>query len=81
MYTHASDTHRRSTPWLVNAVHEVTQLFSRWRSRRETYIRLMSLDDRLLQDIDLTRADIWSAARGDFPRTAANTNTPKRNVA
>ena len=51
------------------------RLFSRWRTRRETYMRLMALDDRLLQDIGLTRADVWSATNGDFHKTPANTNT------
>ena len=35
---------------------------------------LMALDDRLLQDIGLTRADVWSATNGDFRKTPANTN-------
>lgn len=51
------------------------RLFSRWRTRRETYMHLMALDDRLLQDIGLTRADVWSATNGDFHKTPANTNT------
>ena len=38
-------------------------------------MRLMALDDRLLQDIGLTRADVWSATNGDFHKTPANTNT------
>jgi hypothetical protein len=41
----------------------------------------MSLDDRHLDDIGLTRGDIWSAANGDFRKSAANSNSAAKDAA
>ena len=67
--------------WVATVILRGGRLFSRWRSRRETYVRLMALDDRLLQDIGLTRADVWSAMNGDVRKTPANTNTSTKDAA
>jgi uncharacterized protein YjiS (DUF1127 family) len=67
--------------WIVSAVHGGHAFFDRWHSRRTSYIRLMSLDDRLLDDIGLTRGDIWSAANGDFRKSAANSNSAEQDAA
>lgn len=43
-----------------------------WRERARTYAELSSLDDRSLQDIGLTRGEIYSVARSATdPRRAA----------
>ena len=67
--------------WIADPVRWIYRTVLEWRHRRELYIRLISLDDHLLQDIGLTRGDIWAAAKGDFRRTPANANTSSKNVA
>jgi len=66
---------------IVSAVHGDHAFFDRWHSRRTTYVRMMSLDDRLLDDIGLMRGDIWSAANGDFRKSAANSNSAEQDAA
>ena len=67
--------------WIVRAVRGSHEVISRWHSRRKTYVRMMSLDDRLLDDIGVTRGDLWSAANGDFRKTAANSNSAEQDAA
>ena len=81
MTVRASNVLNLVPAWIASAVHGGHELFTRWRSRRSTYDLLMSLDDRHLQDIGLTRGDIWSAANGDFRKSAANKNSATRDAA
>ena len=67
--------------WIVVAIQWPFRTFVEWSRRRETYLRLMSLDHHLLQDIGLSRADVWSAAKGNFRKTAANNNSSTKSVA
>lgn len=66
---------------IARAVRGSHEVISRWHSRRKTYVRMMSLDDRLLEDIGVTRGDLWSAANGDFRKTAANCNSAEQDAA
>lgn len=52
----------------------VSGLFGRMRHRRRVYAELMSLDDRMLSDIGLTRGDIPFVAKGVYQRSARNDN-------
>ena len=79
--TYALNALKLVPEWVATVILRGGRLFSRWRSRRETYTCLMALDDRLLQDIGLTRADVWSATNRDFRKTPANTNTSTRDAA
>jgi uncharacterized protein YjiS (DUF1127 family) len=45
----------------------VLALLRHWRERRQATHELLSLDDRLLKDIGLTRGDIWAAVHGELP--------------
>lgn len=52
----------------------VKGLFSRINRRRRIYAELMSLDDRMLSDIGLTRGDIPFVAKGVYQREPRNDN-------
>ena len=81
MTAHAPNISNFFPGWIEATVQEGHRLFTRWHTRRRTYGRLMSLDDHLLQDIGLTRADIWSAASGDIRKTAVNGNSSAHDAA
>ena len=52
----------------------------RWREQQQAYRELMSLDDHVLHDIGITRADIPYVVRGRPParRRAANDDSPRK---
>lgn len=52
----------------------------RWRQQQQAYRELMSLDDHVLHDIGITRADIPYVVRGRAParRPAANDDSPRK---
>ncbi len=81
MTTYALNALKLVPEWVATVILWGGRLFSRWRVRRETYMCLMALDDRLLQDIGLTRTDIWSATNGDFRKTPANMNNSTKDAA
>lgn len=74
---------------VANAIVSVTQAiaklpntFKSWRQRRRTYVELMSLDERTLADIGITRGEIDQIASGQYipaPRRAAS--VPEEAVA
>jgi uncharacterized protein YjiS (DUF1127 family) len=41
-----------------------------WRNRRAAWREILLLDDRMLQDIGLTRADAWAAVDGTLGKRA-----------
>lgn len=45
----------------------VIAVLRQWRERHQATRSLLSLDDRLLKDIGLTRGDIWAAVHGELP--------------
>jgi uncharacterized protein YjiS (DUF1127 family) len=49
---------RRTGAALKSAVGDLAERWRRYRTERETYRALAALDDRLLRDIGLTRADV-----------------------
>lgn len=67
--------------WIVSALYGGLVSFERWHSHRTTYVQMMSLDDRLLEDIGLMRGDIWSVANSDFHRLAVNSNSAEQAAA
>jgi uncharacterized protein YjiS (DUF1127 family) len=62
----------------------VVALVRRWRDRRRASHELLSLDDRLLKDIGITRGDIWAAVHGELPDRgieSAPAPTPAADIA
>lgn len=55
---------------LARGLRPLSEAISRWQGRRSAVRALQKLDDRMLQDIGLTRADVWAMERGAVP--AAN---------
>ena len=47
---------------IIGLLQGLLRAVSRWRLRRQTTCRLSALDDRMLQDIGLDRADIAAMA-------------------
>jgi uncharacterized protein YjiS (DUF1127 family) len=45
---------------------KITRLFAAYRGSRRTIVELRSMDDHILRDIGLTRADVMQAAATDF---------------
>ncbi|MGH6928743.1 MAG: DUF1127 domain-containing protein [Dongiaceae bacterium] len=45
----------------------VVAVLRQWRDRRRAARSLLSLDDRMLKNIGLTRGDIWAAVHGELP--------------
>jgi uncharacterized protein YjiS (DUF1127 family) len=52
---------------VTGIVGVIAAALRQWRERREATRSLLSLDDRLLKDIGLTRGDVWAAVHGEFP--------------
>jgi uncharacterized protein YjiS (DUF1127 family) len=48
---------RRAEGGLAGAAHRVATMFREWRRRMRDRARLAELDERMLKDIGLTRAD------------------------
>jgi len=57
---------RRSIEVVTSAVASLAEQMNDYRTRRATYQALSKLDDRLLRDIGLTRADVELGA-GELP--------------
>jgi len=51
------------------------QSVAAWRQRRRAVHALSRLDDRMLRDIGITRADIWAVADGTLHSRAAEPET------
>jgi uncharacterized protein YjiS (DUF1127 family) len=51
---------------LVTGVAAIAAAIRQWRERRRASRELLSLDDRLLKDVGLTRGDIWAAVHGEL---------------
>lgn len=54
--------HRNDTAWLLAALRLASEALKAWRIRRATE-KLQGLDDRMLSDIGIGRADIDRAVR------------------
>jgi uncharacterized protein YjiS (DUF1127 family) len=52
---------------VTGIVGGVVAVLRQWRERRQATHALLSLDDRMLKDIGLTRGDIWAAVHGELP--------------
>lgn len=46
------------------AAHRGLRAVAAWRNRQATVREILSLDDRMLRDIGLTRAEAWAAVDG-----------------
>jgi uncharacterized protein YjiS (DUF1127 family) len=49
---------------LPRAAHNALRAVAAWRNREAALREILSLDDRMLRDIGLTRADAWAAVDG-----------------
>jgi uncharacterized protein YjiS (DUF1127 family) len=49
---------------VVDAAVTISEAVRQWHERRRATHELLSLDDRLLQDIGITRGEIWAAVHG-----------------
>ena len=49
-----------------------------WRDRRAAVREILRLDDRMLRDIGLTRADAWAAVDGTLGEWARDPSVPER---
>jgi uncharacterized protein YjiS (DUF1127 family) len=49
---------------LPRAAHKALRVVAAWRDRQVALREILSLDDRMLRDIGLTRADAWAAVDG-----------------
>jgi len=53
---------------LFGTISALSTRFSDWRMRTAAYDGLMSMDDRMLRDIGLSRAEIEAAVEGELRR-------------
>jgi len=51
-----------------------------WRNRRAALREILRLDDRMLRDIGLTRADAWAAVDGTLGERARDLSVPERTA-
>lgn len=62
----------------------IVAVLRQWRERRRATHELLSLDDRMLKDIGLTRGDIWAAVHGELSDRgveSAPASTPTEDIA
>ena len=65
---------REATAFLARLTAPVAETLAaaqRWRKRRRAYAELMSLDDRLLRDIGLSRSRIEATLSSEVDQRAA----------
>jgi len=58
------------------AVQAALQAVTAWRDRRAALREILLLDDRMLRDIGLTRADAWAAVDGTLGSRAQDWAAP-----
>ena len=54
--------------WLKQGCRRVLQTLRQWRHRSRSRAELAALDDRMLRDIGVTRAEAWCEAAKPFWR-------------
>ncbi len=54
--------------WLREAPTQIVALLREWRERRRSRAELASLDERMLRDIGVSRADVWHEINKPFWR-------------
>ena len=64
----------------LRAVRRAVSTLRQWHQRRRAMHELLSLDDRLLRDMGLTRGDIWAAVHGALPGRPVEPATPPAAV-
>lgn len=62
---------------LPRAVRTALSAVAAWRDRRAALREILLLDDRMLQDIGLTRADAWAAVDGTLRDRARDRSAPE----
>ena len=93
-YTHYIDrAHQERAEVLARAGHRLVTAVAgaavtiggglrQWRERRRATHELMSLDDRLLKDIGITRGEVWAAVHGELTeRGSEPASVPAADVA
>ncbi len=58
------------------AVQTALQAVTAWRDKRAALREILSLDDRMLRDIGLTRADAWAAVDGTLRERVRDVSAP-----
>ena len=67
----------RAVDAAVRPVQAAFAALAAWRSRRAAAHEILRLDDRLLRDIGLTRADAWAAVDGTLGTRAQDWPPPQ----
>lgn len=63
---------------VLEALRKAYKLYLRWQVRKATHALLMSLDDRVLNDIGITRTGAWSeVGYGAFKVSMNNVSSPQ----
>jgi uncharacterized protein YjiS (DUF1127 family) len=57
---------RRLVTAIVGVAVSTSEAVRHWRERHRATHELLSLDDRLLKDIGITRGEVWAAVHGEL---------------